>query len=134
MQLYEYICILLLDYLAYLVDNLFQYRVSGWFEVYQKQTAEISIINSNGGYSAYFIFASHNQSSDRSFAGIIFGSSDSWGYGIGYNQLISNTNIQITQGNTTKKELVIKNNSSSQYMINFLKLSKDNSELKFTIV
>ena len=117
-----------------MLDNLFQYRTSGWFEVYQKQTAEISIINSNGGYSAYFIFASHNQASDRSFAGIVFGSSDSWGYGIGYNQLISNTNIQITQGNKTKKELVIKNNSFSQYMINFLKLSKDNSKLKFTIV
>ena len=80
------------------------------------------------------MFASHNQISSRSFAGIIFGSSDFWGYGLGYNSLISNSGVEITTGDTTNKELTIKNNSSSQFMVNFLKLSNDKSAIKFEIV
>lgn len=116
------------------MDNLVKYRLSGWLEVNKRETAEISITNSDGGYSAYLLFASHNAYADRSFAGIVFGSSDSWGYGLGYNSLITNSAIQITKGSETKKELIIKNNSNSQYMVNFLNLRNDNSKIKFTII
>lgn len=116
------------------LDNLIKYRLSGWFEVNKYETAEISITDSDGGFSSYLIFASHNAFPDRSFAGIVFGSSDSWGYGLGYNSLIINSGIQITQGSETKKELIIKNNTSSQYMVNFLNLRNDNSKIKFTII
>lgn len=116
------------------MDNLVKYRLSGWFEVNKYETAEISITDSDGGFSSYLIFASHNAFPDRSFAGIVFGSSDSWGYGLRYNSLIINSGIQITQGSETKKELIIKNNTSSQYMVNFLNLRNDNSKIKFTII
>lgn len=109
------------------MSNLAKKWTAVSFSINKQETLEIGIEHTDNYGPAFLLFGHHGLNSERSFSGIFFGTSS---LGVSYNPLISSSNIEITEGRKTEnKKLKIKNNSSSQFSIKILSLSKLNSDI-----
>ena len=113
------------------LKDKFQILKDCWTDIYLEvnsyQTLEIYLdADKSGGYNGFLVFGCHNELTERSFAGFIFGTSNSWGWGVKYNKLFGNDNIvKMENGNTESKQLKIINKSGSQFHVQILSLFND---------
>lgn len=114
------------------MDNLSNYWVAVNLSVNKYETLKLKI-DSSDSYTSYLLYASHNES-HRSFAGFVYGISSESGYGIKYDALISNNSVEILEGTRETRALTIKNNSSSQFRISLIKLTKNNATISTEII